>query len=747
MAKSKNNDQNNDVTYMGKSIDPELQKKVDEYMEVDETEVVAGKTDENAVAEVKPEAAPEVAPVNEVGTAPLLPTEQLPDIAKSKSAKSVQVKDATDETVELPVSTEAVAESEPVPEAETTVENTQGDSSALKAEPEESSQSEAAESVVSPVDAEAIAAPDFAEEPDYENHTVESIQALSMDDPETSQAIDDIIANDADQILGIEDAKKEAASPVIVPQKSGKKEKKDNFFKLWFATPLYRNLTIIVVLALIGVAAAMPSSRYFVLNKSGVRASTSLKVLDEKTDLPLKNVEVSVSGVSAKTDADGNATISGIQLGAQNVVIKKPAFSEVSKTVVFGWGSNPLGEFSLTPVGTQYTFVLNDFVSGKPVQKGEVSYGESTANFNDKGEAVLTVPNVGESEIEIQITSENYRTEKVKVSTDEKKTQNIQLVPAKKHIFVSKRSGKFDLYKAYIDGKNEEVLLAGSGIERQDSLAIAPHPSRDVVAFASSRENVRNQDGYLLTTLLIIDNESKEVTKVGQSERIQIVDWIGDRLVYVKIAQGASEASSDRHRLMSYDISSNTEKELASTNYFNDVLSVNGSIYYSPALYKVNGSVGLYKINADGTNKKTVFQKEVWNLFRTSYDKVSMSVGQDWYELALANDSLAKVGGAPTVLKSRVYVASPDAKQSVWIDERDGKSVLISYLSDTKADKVLQTQSGIKNPVRWLDNDHIVYRVSNGQETADYVLSLSGGEPKKIKDVTNTAGIDRWYYF
>lgn len=749
MAKSKNNEQNEDVTYMGKSIDPELQKKVDEYMDVGEVEVPASTGDVGSEASVEAPAAAEEAPatVAEPGTAPLLPTEQLPDIAKNKSAKApktVEVKDSPEQTKEESLPVEVPVAEEPAAELETDEAPVEGEAAqepvAAETPPEPVTEP-------TPVDAEALAAPDFPENIDFENHTIESIQALPLDDPETAQAVDDIIASDADQILGIEDAKKEAEPPVAAVAKPAKKEKKEGFFKLWFTTPLYRNLTILALLIILGVAAAMPTSRYYVLNTAGVRASTSLKVLDEKTDLPLKNVEVTVAGSSAKTDAEGNVTLSGIPLGTQTMVIKKPAFAEISKPVTFGWGSNPLGEFQLNPVGSQYTFVLTDFISGKQVQKGEVSYGESSANVSEKGEAILTVPTTDQSEIEIQITSDNYRTEKVKVATAAKEQKSVQLVPAKKHIFVSKRSGKFDLYKVDVDGKNEEVILTGSGIERQDSLAVAPHPSKNLVAYTSSRENTRNQDGFLLNTLLIIDTETNEVTKVGQSERIQIVDWVGDRLVYVKIAQGASEASTNRHRLMSYDTSNNTEKELASTNYFNDVLSVNGAIYYSPALYNVNGAVGLYKINADGTNKKTVFQKEVWNLFRTSYDKVSLSVGQDWYELTLANDSLVKVGGAPTVLKSRVYVPGPDNKQSAWIDERDGKAVLISYSTDTKTDKVLQTQSGIKNPIRWLDADHIVYRVSNGQETADYVLSVSGGEPKKIKDVTNTAGIDRWYYF
>ncbi len=250
-----------------------------------------------------------------------------------------------------------------------------------------------------------------------------------------------------------------------------------------------------------------------------------------------------------------------------------------------------------------------------------------------------------------------------------------------------------------------------------------------------------------MSSLNIVNLDTNEVTKITDSERIQVVDWVGDRLVYVKITQGASEASTGRHKLMSYDIASENSKELASTNYFNDVLVARGAVYYTPAIYKVNGTVGLFKINPDGTNKKTIFDKEVWNLLRTEYDKVNASVGQDWYDLTLSTDGIVKATGAPSVLKSRVYTDGPSNQKSLWVDERDGKGVLVLYDTQAKQEKTIQSQGGLKNPVVWTDGTHVVYRIANGQETADYILSLDGGEPKKIKDVTNVAGVDRWYYY
>ena len=733
MAKSKKPEDNQELTFMGHSVDSEIQKKVEQYMEVDES----------AVPETAEESAPVIASDGLVSTAPLLPTDELPAMVKNDTSapQKIAIKHFEETEAELKV------------DDETTVETEVAVSEAEEVEPEKS----VVETDEAPLDSELIdlnSDPDVIAAPGFEDDDIDKTKtigelagSLPLDDNQLGQVIEEIVAEDADKLLEVEDEKtKDEATTVEVKPKKERK-KRGNFFKAWLGNTLYRNITIGLIMLGIVASLAIPTSRYFVLNTAGVRASVSIKVLDDKTSLSLKNVEFVVDGKSTKSDGNGDAKLDKVKLGKLKVIIKKSAFAELKKTVTLGWGSNPLGEQRLVPTGTQFTFTAKDFTSNKPVADTEVNFGDSSAKFNPEGEAVLTIPAVEDDQIEVTVSAKNYRDEKVKISTTTKDKTNVSMVPAKKHVFVSKRSGKLDLYKTDVDGKNQAVILAATGIEREESLSLSSHPTKPVVAFASTRENNRNQDGFLLTTLNLIYLDTNEVVKVAQSERIQIVDWSGDYLVYVKITQGASEANPNRHKIMSYNIEQQTEKELASTNYFNDVVSVNGVIYYSPAVYKVNGKVGLYRVNADGTNKKTIYDKEVWNLFRTTYDKFSLSVGQDWYELNLPNDEVKKVGGAPSVLKSRVYVDSPNHKQSIWVDVRDGKSVLLNYSIDKKSDQALVNESGIKNPIYWLDDDHVVYRVADGDETADYVLSLSGGEPKKIGDVTNTIGIDRWYYF
>jgi len=311
---------------------------------------------------------------------------------------------------------------------------------------------------------------------------------------------------------------------------------------------------------------------------------------------------------------------------------------------------------------------------------------------------------------------------------------------------VSKRSGKYDVYSIDADGKNEKVLLRGTGSVRDD-IVLASNPATDMLAFVSTRDNTRNKEGFLLSTLTLIDTKKAAVVTLGKSEKFQVVDWVGDRLVYVQIAAGASANDPKRHRLMSYDTKTEDTKELAASNYFNDVLVAGGAVYFAPSNSGQPADVGFYKINPDGSSKQTLLNKEVYNAFRTQYDQLHLAVGQDWYSYKLGDVQAGKISGPPSELKSRVYREGPDKQHSLWVDNRDGKGVLLAYAIIGKTDKVLKTQSGLANPVAWLSNSYVVYRIHTEQESADYVLNQDGGEPRKIRDVTNTSGVDAWYYY
>lgn len=664
----------------GNAIDPELEKKVDAMMSVEQPA-----TPEDTSTEV---AQPDPPATEEIASAPLLPTEKIPVLDKKPEPPKIS------------------PPPEPRPVAPTEAEAPQ------------------------PVSPRAPMPDDLRDE-------------LGLEDAGTSKAVDDIVASESDELLQIHDD--EARSRQTSIENTPKKKK--SLLKRWWQNRWARNLTILALLLGIAAAAVIPVSRYFVLNAAGVRVAASMTVLDETTGQPLKNAQVIVGDQSAKTDEEGNVRLDRLKLGSAELKITKPAFADITKEHVFGWGSNPLGEFRLKAVGSQYKFVLTDFLSKKPITKATATSGEASAKANDKGEVILTVPQTENEQIEVEITADSYRTEKQKVTISTTKEVALAMVPARKHVFITKRSGTYDVYKSDVDGKNEEKILSGTGGERTDSMALAVHPTKNLAALVSTRDNSKMINGMPVNTLTLINVAEGTNKTISQSERIQIIDWIGDRLIYVKIGENEKNDSTTRHRLISYDLESEEEKELASTNYFNAVIAVKNNIYYTPAAFNVNGSVGLFKIGANGENKKTIFDKEVWSLFRTSYDKLSVSIGQEWYDLNLTTDTMTAAGAAPANQKSRIYVESPTGSPALWVDDRDGKGTLLAYDPQATTEKILHQKSGLKYPVYWLDATHIVFRVSTNQETADYIFSTDGGVPTKIHDVTDTAGVDRWYYY
>ncbi len=559
------------------------------------------------------------------------------------------------------------------------------------------------------------------------------------------EAVSDIVREESDTVLAKEDEDIGKAF-VPAPTPHGFIAKLKSLVKRWWSNPKARWATLAGIVVGLLIIFAVPTSRYFVLNTVGVRAAVQMVVLDEGTQQPLKNVQVSIDGKSGETDSDGKVRVAGVKLGNNNLHVEKVAFAPYDRTVTLGWGSNPLGDIALKPTGAQYTFNVSEFLSEKPLSKVEAVSGLASAVANEQGEIVLTVDVKDEERLDVTLNKENFRSEKRTIATKNKEVQKVAMVPAKKHVFISKRSGKFDLYKIDVDGKNEELLLPGSGTERDD-IVIAPHADQSVVALVSTRENQRNDNGFLLSNLQTVDVETGENTEVAASERVQIVDWVGDRLVYVQIDEGVSANSPRRHRLMSYDYKKAESNELATSNYFNDVMVAKNTVYYAPSSANQNGKTYFYRINPDGSNPQTILDKEVWNIFRVDYDKLNLAVGQKWYEYTLGDGAATQLDGAPGDPKNKLFRDDAEKKRSLWVDQRDGKGVLLSYDTTTKQDKIVKTQSGLRNPINWLQNDYAIYRINTDQETADYVLNLAGGQPRKIQDVTNTGGIDRWYYY
>lgn len=560
---------------------------------------------------------------------------------------------------------------------------------------------------------------------------------MLIDDPKTDEAVEDIAATEADELLAVEDAIKKAED-----EPEPRKQSLSQRLKAFWAKPVVRWATAITTAVVIIAAVVVPQIRYFILNTVGVRASSSVTVIDITTQQPLKNTQVRIGSAEGMTDGEGHIALTGIKLGKQRLHIHKIAFAEIDRSITVGWGSNPLGTVELDPTGAQYTFSTVDAVSGQPLGRVELASGQANARSDENGQAILTVERPDERELSIEVSMDGFRTDTVTIPTNTSTTTTVKLAPSRKHVFMSKRDGSADLYSIYADGKHEELLLKATGYERDDDMTLVPHLSESVVAYVSTRGNQANSDGYLLSNLILIDTETGDTTSIATSERINIIGWSGDHLVYVQIAEGRSAPRSDRYRLISHDHTSGQSTELAKTDYLNDVILFAGHVYYAPHGGHETASVDLYRVNVDGSNNRAFFGREVWNIIRTGYQELALlTTDQQWFTYMRGDAEPRRRSAAPASQRSRTYVDSPDGKHSLWVDVRDGKGVLLAYELGTRTEKVVAETIGLSYPVRWINDHVIVYRVVSPTESAEYVVSLEGGSPHKLTDITTTRGL------
>jgi hypothetical protein len=546
-----------------------------------------------------------------------------------------------------------------------------------------------------------------------------------FDDEKTAQAIEDIVATESDELLEAEDA---AAARLKTP------ERKRGFFGRWWHSSWARWLTFLLVFGSVGAAFAVPAARYWLLNALGVHSSASVIVVDATTQLPLKGVEVAIGGRKAQTNADGQAKITGLRLGPQQLAIAQVGFAEVRQRVTIGWGSNPLGTFALRAVGVQYQVEVRDYLSDQPVEGVRASSGVASAVSDKAGKITLTLESIADAKEPVTLTKGGYRTEQVTLQADPKMPTKVTLVLARKTVFVTKQSGKFDVYKSDIDGQNRQVLLPGTGTET-NNITLVSSADGNRAALVSTRTNQRDTDGSPLSALTLIDIATGETVTIAQAPHIRLIDWLGPRLIFEQV--GSDATANNRHQIISYNYTDNTRLQLAAAKELGAALSAQGAVYYVVAPDPANTSLkpGLFKINPDGGGKQTALDAEIWSVLRPDYSTLYMQTPDQWYSYSLSGGGNTKIA-TPGSLATRHYIDNADHSKSLWVVS----GTLRSYEVATAKEATVHTQSGLVYPVQWMSDSVVVYRLASGSEIADYAVNLAGGTPHKISDVSATFG-------
>lgn len=572
-----------------------------------------------------------------------------------------------------------------------------------------------------------------------------------IDSPETDQVVDDVLRQEEDRSEDVALGSNVRPGLLDSPAKEKNYENPGLFSGLgrWLREPRHWLLIVLFLSVVLLVVLTIPASRYGSLNALGVRTKASLSVVDNSTDMPLKNVDVTIGAQTKTSDEEGRVEFDDLRLGKQKVRIERRAFAERNNTVVLGVRDNELGEYWLFPTGVQYQLTFHDFVAGVPIAGVEVTHDDVSAFSDDSGIATLTVDvAVDETMIDVVAAAEGYRKEQLSLPIDQTDQVRVTLSPELKHVYVRPPPSEPDIMAAYLDGEGEVTLLEATGLERRD-ITIVPHPNENRVAVFTTQDDARSPDEFLLTTLTIIDVQSGEASSIAQSERLQPVGWYGDRFVYVKARSGVTGMDTRRHQLISYDYNADRDTLLATSNYFNAILPTERYIYYAPSSIFLEESTTLRRASPDGSVDESVTIQEAWSVYRHDFRTFAFATNSQWYEYDLLTGDVVERSEESDTITSRLYLQNPlrdDWYVTSHRDDDHGRELLF-YDNDDESYATLVQGGDLRHPVRWLHESIVVYRVEVDEQFVDYAYHFDGEEPRKLWSVGASSGLERWYSF
>ncbi len=220
-------------------------------------------------------------------------------------------------------------------------------------------------------------------------------------------------------------------------------------------------------------------------------------------------------------------------------------------------------------------------------------------------------------------------------------------------------------------------------------------------------------------------------------------------MVFQKIVAGASAGNPKRNRILAYNVETSKLIELTSANYFNDVKMIDGLVYGAANSGGIPGgsaATQLVRIAPDGSNRTVILNQEVWALYRTDLQSLyALAPNNKWFTQTLGQQSMAATAAASKT--HREYVRSPANTQAAWVDQRDGKGVLLVQDIKGGPDVQVVSQGGLGWPIRWINDQQILATVKSSQETATYIIDVPTKKIIKVGDITVTRNNGyNWYY-
>lgn len=550
------------------------------------------------------------------------------------------------------------------------------------------------------------------------------------------------------------------------PQKIGFKNRLRVLIRRYWAK---KKLTIpATILVLAALLFAVPFTRY-PLAGLFLKQNFTVLVVDATTNKPVSSAAVSLHGQTGITDSNGLATVK-VKVGKATAKVEKKYYESLATTVnvpLF----NPKNSFQikLTATGRQVPVNVRNFISGKPLENISIKVLDTESKTDENGEAVVVIP---ATDIWQNATFSgegfNELTRTIK-PTEEKALENsVALTPQGKVYFLSKLSGKIDVVKTDLDGKNRQTVLPGTGQEEETGTVMLASRDWKYLALLARREGVKAK-------LYLIETATDKLTVMDEGEAtFALTGWVNHHFAYIVHRDKVKVWEPKQSALKTYNADSQkivlldeTQASGDSSSYINDsflwVYNIaNDLIYYkSWSAYHVSLSSTFPELSvkqdqiisatADGTHKKTLATYDLKTdagfagySFRPngSYQSSLYEPEEIFFILTSEQTTYHKISGGKVTEDAEAktyfeqgrayvtYLASPSGQETFWSESRDGKNTLFIGDHNGRHPKEVASLSEF-TPYGWYSGDYLLLS-KNGSEL--YIMSREDPQPIKISD-------------
>ncbi|HWB38657.1 MAG TPA: hypothetical protein VG604_00245 [Candidatus Saccharimonadales bacterium] len=583
-------------------------------------------------------------------------------------------------------------------------------------------------------------------DPETEQATNDKGEAtVKLDDPDTDKAVDSIVAKEGDEVLAVEDAKTKRGS--VVPKKPSKLAAL--FKKKWTWVGI-----VVVVLAIIF---GLPQTRYTVLGLV-LKGNVDVTVVDSTTNTPVSSAEVTLDGVTAKTNGHGQAKLH-VPMGKHTLKVSKQYYRTFSQSYTVGFKT---GKFQpgLMATGRQVPLTVLNTITGKPIANADIQVLDTAAKTDSKGKAIIVVPTKNTSD-SAKVSASGYNSAQVTIKVTDKvvASNTIHLAPSGRIYFLSNQSGNIDVVSTNLDGSGRKVVFAGTGNEDPNSTSLLASRDWKYLVLESARDSSSQAALYLINT-----SDDSTTKFESSSSNLSLIGWHGHDFLYALVNNSKSYDQAGRQSIKTYN-ADNQQTNLLDQNQvagvpvnyayqsFSQYYVLGDELVYATQWYSDEGNSDYYMAGKSDTVRGvdlTSHTKKDFNSFKASEnylqlvpdepDSIYYSIyntvnGNTTYrELEDGKVSAANLTSTEFNKAYPTYLLSPSGNQNFWTEYRDGKNTLFLGDEDAEDAKQIATLSDY-SPYGWYTDDYLLVTKNNSEL---YILPTGplsqNQKPFKISD-------------